>query len=110
MSADNSIIVGKFNNQWRVIHCGADDNLTYNCHLYDNNYNYDEVYRYFKNAKRFYSEEAAFDYAYELEEYYGYVEYGVYLTDFDCTWDETLEKRLYEGDEEDDEDDFDAYR
>lgn len=101
MSADNSILVGKFKNQYRVIHAAAVDNLNYNCEAYDGEYNYDEVYRYFKSAKRFYLEGPAWDYAHELEEYWGYVEYGISQLDFDCTWEEVNDKRLF-GDDEDD--------
>lgn len=101
MSADNSILVAKFTNQYRVAHVGGADNLTFNCEAYDDKYNYDEVYRYFKNAKRFYLENIAYDYARELEECYGYVEYGISQLDFDCTWEEVNDKRLF-GDDEDD--------
>ena len=101
MSADNSILVAKFNNQYRVAHVSAADNLSYDCDSYDGEYNYDEVYRYFKSAKRFYFEDAAYDYAHELEEHYGYVENGISQLDFDCAWEEVDDKRLFEDDEND---------
>ena len=101
MSADNSILVANFKNQYRVIHTGAADNLTYDCDSYDGEYNYDEVYRVFKNAKRFYGEDAAYDYAHELEEHFGYIEYGISQLDFDCAWEEVFDKCLYEEDEND---------
>lgn len=93
MSADNSIIVGKFDTEYRVVHMGAADNLTYRCDDYDGNFNYDEVYSAFTKAPRFNDVSEAWDYAVELEEKYRYVEYGIYQMDFNCNWDEVMDNR-----------------
>ena len=101
MSADNSVIVGKFDNEYRVVHMGAADNLTYKCDDYDGSFNYDEVYYAFSKAPRFLDETEAWDYAIELEERFGYVEYGTYLLDFNYSWDEVMDKRQLMEDADD---------
>ena len=89
MSADNSIIIlstPKDSNdklEYRVIHCLAEDNLFWNDQKQDYDYSRTEVnpiilMDYFKNAKIFDDSEKAFNYAMELENEVGYVEYGIH--------------------------------
>lgn len=89
MSADNSIIIlitPKDSNdklEYRVIHCLAEDNLFWNDKKQDYEFDKSEVnpivlMDYFKDAKVFDDSKKAFDYALELENEVGYVEYGIH--------------------------------
>jgi len=84
MSADNTIVIGKFGDKYRVAHVQAAENLEWEG--IDSPYARDNQYWTFLDAPEFDSvwdaTELAFKWVKETEEDGGYVEYGVHETDF----------------------------
>lgn len=82
MSADNAILIAQFPDGYRVIHCQAsencDDSEAYPSYVTD-------CYRvlYFADAPLFTNVDDARKCAFDFEEQYEYVEYGICSVDYD---------------------------
>lgn len=95
ISADNGIYIGEFPNQeWRVRHAQAIDNLGYEPDDEDG-FNAVQVINYFNTgAATFGSKEQAMVAAHRMAEDHQILEYGVNLIHFPCTVDQYRRRAL----------------
>lgn len=97
MSADNTIVIMNFDNeQWRVEHIQAFDNIYWQWNAEDNtvhpNFSSPRVFEMFKDAVVFDNEPEAYKFANQLLDDYEYVEYGIQYINMILTWDEIVNK------------------
>ena len=95
MSADNGIYIAEFPNQeWRVVHAQAIDNLSYEPDDEDG-FNAAQVIHYFNTrAPKFGSKEQAMVAAHTMAEDYPILKYGVSVIKFPCTMDQYQRRAL----------------
>lgn len=93
MSADNSVIIGCFPNEFRVIHAQAIDNLSYEPDDEDG-FNSGAVVRYFSKGEVCPSVEIAIVRAHKLADSIAILEYGVSKIHFPHTFDEYQRRAL----------------
>jgi hypothetical protein len=92
MSADNTIVILKLKDQWRVKHVFALDNLRWKYGDSDPSPSplSSRVFEYFRDAKIFYNSDASQKEAEKLLEKIGYVEYGIAEVEMDLSWEELV--------------------
>jgi hypothetical protein len=81
MSADNTVVIGKFGQAYRVAHVVAAEQLEYEG--IDSPLSRVTQYYEFKDSPIFHDMEKAFYHASDLEKEMKYVEYGIRVIDFD---------------------------
>lgn len=93
MSADNTIVILKLSDQYRVMEMGAFENLYWSHSTEDitDKLIPSRVFEYFKNAKVFFEESDAKVYAEKLYKSSYIVEYGIQTIEINKTWGKLLE-------------------
>lgn len=93
MSADNTIVILKLSDQYRVREVGAFEHLYWSHSTEDmaDKLIPSRVFEYFKNAKVFFEESDAKTYAEKLYESSHIVEYGIQTIEINKTWAKLLE-------------------
>lgn len=88
MSADNAIVVMKFQDGFKVRHMQATENLFWNDETeeYGETFNLKTVYEMFKNIPLILSSNMADIHATDLLEEYAYVEYGIINYESPVSW------------------------